>query len=101
LIDSISNALSNREVSQEVLTQILLRTYLFHGGKGTNKRAKSQKKNKKTADITSAASIISLKLSFVYLTSTFAFLQMYMASTAATASTASEIIVKTIIVTLS
>jgi hypothetical protein len=64
LIDSISNALSNREVSQEVLTQILLRTYLFHGGKGTNKRAKSQKKNKKTADITSAASIISLKLSF-------------------------------------
>ena len=54
------------------------------------------KKNKKTADITSAASIISLKLSFFYLVSTFAFLQMYIASTAATASTASEIIVKII-----
>ena len=45
--------------------------------------------------------LFTLKLFSFYLVSTFAFLQMYMASTAATASTASEIIVNIIIVTLS
>ena len=49
----------------------------------------------------SAALIISLKFSFFYFVKTFACLQMYIASRAAAASTASEIIVNIIIVTLS
>ena len=37
LIHGIGNALSYRQVSQEVLTQIFLWTYLFHACKVTNK----------------------------------------------------------------
>ena len=46
LIDGIGYSLGDTQVSQEVLAEILLRSYLLHlGDKGTNKREENQIKH--------------------------------------------------------